>query len=177
MKRRLNIFLREGLDMGRRVKLRDLGIPGDSDTAYKAPNKLYYSSKAAYDALLESEINRKKCIDALFDMLEYKKELRPPSYLYKKLKECESYGYDIVYETILDQAENIEWAIHNKEFNSEINKIAYIMSIVQNHLMDIYKQQKRAEAFRKRESSKIINIEEYQAKKQKNKDIGRWLDD
>ena len=117
-----------------------------------------------------------KCIDALYDVLEYKKDLKPPTYLYKKLKEFAGFGYDVVYDTILDQWENMEWAIHHKEFQSEINKIAYIMSIVQNHLMDIYKQRK-CEQIRERKSAEIINIEEYQAKKQKNKDIRKWLDD
>jgi len=124
----------------RRVKLQDTGEYGTSSTAYQAPNKKYYSSEAAYLKMAANATYRAKCIDAMYAILEYKTFMKLPTYFYKRLKECEGYGYDVVYRCMLDKANDIRWAVNNKDFNSEVGKMMYIWAILNNYMNDALKE-------------------------------------
>jgi hypothetical protein len=54
------------------------------------------------------------------------------------VKSKEGYPYDIILDTLLSNADVIRWAIEQKNFTSENNKINYIMAIVDSHINDSY---------------------------------------
>ena len=120
----------------RKVKLQDTGEYSTSNTAYQAPNKKYYSSKAAYEKMAANATYRAKCIDTMYNILDYQTFMKLPTYFYKRLKECEGYGYEVVYRCMLDKANDIRWAVKNKDFNSEVGKMMYIWAILNNYMND-----------------------------------------
>ena len=167
----------------RKVKLQDTGEFGLDTAAYKAPNNKYYSSEAAYKKMAMNAEYRAKCIDAMYAILEYKTFMKLPTYFYKRLKECEGYGYDVVFHCIQNKAKDIKWAINNKNFNSEIGKMMYIWAILNNHMNDALKEvvaERRAEEKRNQispvEQSVDVDLE-INNKKQRTVDISKFLEE
>lgn len=164
--------------MGRRVKLWDApGEYGDSDTAYKVEKK-YYTSKEAYESYQNDNLNRQKVIILIHSLLGYEEHQMIPTIFLKKLKEWKPYGYDVVLQTLEDNASSVEWALQNKNFDSEIRKVQYISSIIANHLVDTEKKMKRE----KRSiglMSNVVIIDDFVDlnNTQKTKDISRFLED
>lgn len=167
----------------RKVKLQDTGEYSTDVASYKAPNKKYYSSEAAYKKMVVNAEYRAKCIDAMYAILEYQSFMKIPTYFYKRLKECEGYGYDVVYKCIQNKAKDIQWAIHNKDFNSEVGKMMYIWAILNNSMNDALKEviaDRRAEEKRKNITvvEQSVNVDlDIPEKKQHTVDISKFLED
>ena len=166
----------------RKVKLQDTGEYSTSDVAYHAPDKKYYSSEAAYKKVVTNNLYRKKCIDGMYELLEYKEFMKIPTYFYKRLKECEGYGYDVVYRCMQIKAKDIRWAIHNKEFNTEVGKMMYIWAILNNSMNDALKEvvAERREEEKKLKDTKIeesVNVDlDIKTVKQHTVNISRFLE-
>lgn len=169
--------------MGRKVKLQDTGEFGTSDHAYQAPNKKYYSTESAYKKIALNGEYRVKCVSAIYDLLGYKDFMKLPTYFYKRLKDCEGYGYDVVFRCIQKKSKDIQWAIEHKDFSSEVGKMMYLWAILDNSMNDALKEviQEKRES-EKIEKSKLVegmvgidlNIN---SRKQKTVDISRFLED
>lgn len=125
--------------MSRRVKCQDTGEYSTSDCAYRATNGKYWSSEAAYQQWVENKEWRQKSVDALFEILGYQSGMTVPGVLWKNFAKYEKMGYETVYETIIGERKNIEWAMQNKEFKSEAGLISYVCRTLENHMMDYYK--------------------------------------
>jgi len=164
--------------MGRQVKLWDKpGEKGDSTVSYKAPNGKYYSSESAYQQIMAQKEYRKKCLDYLCNILDYDDDIPFPTIMPKLLDEMKKCGYDVLFETIQRHENNIVWALQNKDFSNEYQKIKYIMTIVRNNVIDVYREYQQKVAA-DRTKAEIINIDDFkQQHKQKKTDISRWLDD
>lgn len=164
--------------MGRKVKLQDTGGFGDSAINYKAENGKYYTSENAYLIIKTNKEYRQKCIDKIAEVLDYQLGMKLPTVTFKKLNEFEVYGYDVVYETIIQQSGAIDWALQNKQFNQETAKIFYIMAIIQNNIMTEYKKKI---AKNKQQDKKIttidVEIEDIKVTSKQTKDISKWLED
>ena len=128
----------------RQVKCRDTGILVSASDAWKAPDGKYYSSQGAFNHLIHEREYKQKCLEELGNLLGYSEGQKFPTIVAKKLKEYESYGYEVVLKTILDKKEIIGYAIDTKNFNSEYNKVAYVMAIITNNINDVYKKFKSA---------------------------------
>ena len=169
--------------MSRKVKLQDTGEFGINTQAYQAQNKKYYSSKEAYQKIARNAEYRAKCIDGMYALLEYKDFMKLPTYFYKRLSECEGYGYDVVYHCMKKKARDIQWAIHNKEFNSEVGKMQYIWAILNNYMNDALKQvvaERRAEEKKNKTSAveESVNVDlEIPEVKQSTVNISKFLED
>ena len=111
----------------------------DRKDAYKAPNGFYYSSKAAYDQLVDREQKRKKCIDFMYELLGYDDFMKMPTIFYKKLNEWSPYGYDVIYAAMVLTETDIRNSIRQKTFKDEYCKTIYASMIIENHLNDAYK--------------------------------------
>lgn len=141
--------------MARQVKCQDTGEKSTSDKAYKAPNGKYYSSKEAYQEIFIQKEARNECIAYLYELLDYD-DIPAPTVLYKLLDEMKKCGYDVILTTLEQCEDKIKWALDHKEFNNEYNRIKYLMAIVRNNVVDVYKvkqDQKKAA---------IIDIKNYQ---------------
>ena len=167
----------------RKVKLQDTGEYSTSDVAYKAPNKKYYSNEAAYKKMQINAEYRQKCINAMYELLEYKDFMKIPTYFYKRLKECEGYGYDVVFRCMQMKASSIQWALHNKEFNTEVGKMMYIWAILNNSMNDALKEvvAERREEERKLKNNtteESVNVDlDITTVKQKTVNISRFLEE
>ena len=127
------------------VKLHDYNNNGkiNREDAYKAPNGFYYSSEDAYKATIQREEQRKQCIDKMYDFMGYQSFMKIPTIFYKKLQTWETYGYNVVLTAMKLSEDSIRQADMTKEFSSEFNKISYFSAIIQNHLNDAFKMEKR----------------------------------
>ena len=101
-----------------------------------------------------------------------------PGVLWKNFAKYEKMGYETVYETIVGERKNIEWALQNKAFKSESGMIMYVCKILENHMMDYYKT---IQAVKKQkqinEAMQLPEDIEIQNKKQGSRDISRFLED
>ena len=138
--------------MGRKVKNQTTGELADSDTLYKVttlsssgrPITKYYSDEASYNKIKENSVYYKKCIETIMDMFGYEPGMKFPTTFSKRLSELKCYGYKVVYDTIARQTSSIQWALDNKRFKDEYGKISYVMSIIENHVLDEYKLAKKS---------------------------------
>ena len=166
---------------GRRVKIQDTGQYGNSEEAFRAPNKKYYSSEEAWQNIQLNNQYRDKCIQFVMDLLGYRPGMKLPTLTYKKIKEYEEpYGLDVLYETMLSCEQSCTWALQNKQFTGEVAKIMYIFAIFQNNAMDQWKKKvaKKRDLYIAESQSKDFATEdvvEY-VPKVKN-DIRRFLND
>ena len=116
----------------------------ERDLAYrvrKGKRNYYYSSKEAYEAI-ESDIKyRHKSMNLLTEILGFKNAKDLPQLTYKYINEYqEPLGLDVLYDTLIFKRNDIEYALGNKDFESELAKIKYIFGIVQNNYMTEYKK-------------------------------------
>lgn len=167
--------------MGRQVVLRDLNIKGNSDTAYKAPNGKYYSSQEAYEKILTEQKYKSDCIKLMYNLLGYDQFMKLPTIFYKKLAEWEQYSYKVVYICMIKKSPAIDWALSNKDFKNENSKVLYLCAILDNHMVDTYRETKRQEKKVSREVAKNkneqINSMEIVNPVQQTKNLSRWLED
>lgn len=162
----------------RRVKCQDTGEYSTNDIAYKAANGKYYSSEAAYIQLVEQQQQRQKCIDLLYDILDFDRDIIVPSILFKNLKNYEKVGYDVVYETILEERNDINWALNNIDFKNITGMIIYVCKILENHMLDVYKRKQHDKRVAEKQNDVVIpSSTEVRNKKQKTKDISRFLEE
>ena len=145
--------------MPRQCKLQDTGESVPVDQAFRAPNKKYYSSEAAWQKVVINKEYRSKCVDFLMSLLDYKEGMKLPTITYKKIQEYEPYGLDVLYATMLSQQSSCEWALQNKDFRQETAKIFYLFAIFQNHIMDEYKQKVQAEKSKRQAEKQVENAE------------------
>lgn len=129
--------------MGRKCKCQDTGEYSNTDVAYRAPNGKYYSSEKAWNLYDKNLQYKNKIIDEMYMILQYKSFMKIPSVFYKYLKEWEDFGYDVVLDTINKQKDAFDWALKNKTFKSESAKLIYMSMIIQNNLIDSYKEKQR----------------------------------
>ena len=121
----------------RQVKCRDTGVLVSASDAWKAPDGKYYSSKGAFEHLMNEKTYRQQCLEELGNILGYHDGQKFPTVVAKKLKEYEYYGYKVVLKTIITKKSDMEYAISHKEFASEYNRVAYIMAIITNSINDV----------------------------------------
>ena len=164
----------------RKVKLQDTGEYSTNDVAYQAPNKKYYSSEEAYKKIVRNNLYRTKCIESMYILLGYKDYMKIPTYFYKRLKECEGYGYDVVYRCMQLKAKDVQWALTNKSFTSEIGKIMYIWAIFDNNmndaLKDVVAERRRQEMETKDNESVNVDLDITDTE-QHTVNISRFLED
>ena len=126
--------------MARKVNCVATGEKGTSDTFYKSPDGKWFKSETVYQAWQKNNKYYKLCVEILFNYLEIKEGEPFPTFLTKKLKEYKSMGYDILYDTIIENQSTIEWALANKTFKNTTGKIMYIFAIISNRIYDVRKR-------------------------------------
>ena len=164
----------------RKVKCRDTGEYSTSDIAYQASDKKYYSSEDGYKKYIRNIEYRKKCIDGMYALLGYESYMKIPTIFYKRLKECEGYGYDVVYKCMQMKAKEVQWALNNKQFTTEIGKVMYVWAILENHMNDALKAvvAERREQEKQTKSDESVNVDlNIKVVEQHTVNISRFLED
>ena len=131
--------------MARLVKLVDTGelVPKTTPGIYLAPNKRYYSSEDIWLIGDLDELNRKKCINKMYDFMGYESTQKLSTLFFGKLKEWrQGYKYNVILRAMELAKESIEYATRTKSFDNENAKIKYIIAIIQNNLNDALKREK-----------------------------------
>ena len=161
--------------MARRVKCIDTGEYSTSDVAYRAINGKYWSSEAAYNKHQDQMEWFHKCVNLIMSELGYDENF-VPTLIMKNLKRYEKVGYDVAYDTINHVHDSIMWALQNKTFIKEFNKITYVFRIIDNHVLDVYEERKR-DREQKRINDRMVvpQNDEINNRKQETHDISRFL--
>lgn len=151
----------------------------DRNGKIKKTNK-YYTSKEAYEKWESNKIYRQKCIDLMYEILQYKEFMKLPGFFWKKLSSWESYEYKVVYRCMQNNYKNMCWAIINKDFGSETGKVMYLSAIIENNLNDALKEinaeNKLYTSAKNDDIADMIDLDVI-GKKQSKKDISRFLED
>jgi len=168
------------------VKCLDTKEKMDRSEAYclnvNGKNK-YYSSKEGYERFVYNNHYRNKSIDLIRDMMGYVlPQMQLPTITYRKIEETfkEPIGYDVLYDTLVSQKKNIEWAFQNKEFGSESARVMYLFGIVNNHYMEEWRKKvakKRAETHHVQSEQEDPEEIETIERKQAVKDLRSFLDE
>lgn len=168
--------------MGRRVKCQVTGEYGNSDDFVKVGSK-YYKSQEVYDEFQrESELRRKIIHVISVDILGYESGQVFPTILVRRLKELNFYPNEVILETVQNLQDSLLWAMQNKDFRSDVNRIEYIFAAIKNHINDVYKRYKVRKNAANHETvignqlSDFANMTVEKPKKQKNRDIS-WAFD
>ena len=161
------------------VNCRDINEKRPKEECYKAPDGKYYSSEQGY---LDVQFSKKKwneCLDVLSKIFGYYDGMKFPTTIPKRLKQLNTYGYDVVLETIYRNAKPITWAIKRKDFNTEYQRIAYVFGIIEHDILSVYqKKQNAIEASKNMESKEIDNIDLNQiGSNKKSRDVSKLLGD
>lgn len=128
--------------MARKVKCKDTGILTDKDNAYCVNcngKNTYWSSEEAYKSHIRNLEYKNKCIDLMHEIFNYnpKKDILN-TFFYKTLSEYSNIGYEVVYDTMVGEYNNIIRALSKVDFSKEPNdfrKTKYVLAIIQNNIM------------------------------------------
>lgn len=121
--------------------------------------RLHKKCEEEYKELMEYKKNELYWFDQVYEqlkeLLEYTSEQNLPKSLiiriqdlrngtiFKRgsgrvIKSKEGYKYEIIFDCLLASGDSFKWAIKNNTFNKEINKINYLMAIVEGNINDSY---------------------------------------
>lgn len=127
---------------------------GTTDKFYKAPNGRYFKDQDAYDRWLigkekkkpkKKKVTYKDIINKVYDLLQYEEGQPFPRIIGRRIKELNFYSYDVILKTFNECTPAIERAFRTKTFDSEIQRCNYMMAIISNHIVDVYRESQRAE--------------------------------
>lgn len=121
---------------------------------YKVGKNLKQNKLSPEDKIIWLEIN-----DTIYKLLQYDSGQYHPL-IPKRIKEFStSYPYRVILDTIKTCSNSITWAVHNKKFEKDTNRVQYILAIIERNLNDTYRKYKQSQ-IREIKESKIESIEE-----------------
>lgn len=153
------------------------GEKADASTLYKAADGKYYTSKTAYDALLQERECRLKCLDLIGASLQYPEGSKLPTIAYKRLGELSPFGYSVVLQVIREHMRDIEWAMRNRDFRDDSGRVMYIFGIIKNNVGQKYRESKRVEKPNTPSVDYLSCSTETRNAAQKTRDISRFLEE
>lgn len=119
--------------------------------------KSYYCTEEEYKDIQSEKEQYKTCLERIAEVMNIK--FVPPVML-KKINELrEFYNYCVIERTFIECKSTIQWALDNKEFNSEFVKAKYITSIVANNIAKVDKKIKQEKKELEKLFSKSNNTE------------------
>jgi hypothetical protein len=150
------------------VKCWDLnGEKRPKELCYKAPNRKYYSCKSAYEKVQERTKWKNKCTAFMQEIMGYEQDMKLPTSWYKFVEEFSSYGFDVIYDTLVVNEKTFRWALETKTFKNDSHALNYFKAIIQNSIMEQFRQKKaRKKADIKEQSSPCIEMLEISAAKE-----------
>lgn len=120
---------------------------------------LHKKCEEEYKELMEYKKNELYWFDQVYEqlkeLLEYTSEQQLPKSLITRIQDLrngtvlkrgegrvikskEGYKYEIIFDCLLASGDSFKWAMKNNTFNKEVNKINYLMAIVENNINDSY---------------------------------------
>lgn len=136
---------------------------GTTDIFYKVnengKNK-YYKNKKIYDKYMKQKNDRDILLKYIaLEILDYQEKQIVPTILLKKIKELnEFYEYEVIYEAFKEKKDTLKYWINlDGKFNSEYQKVSYMMAIINNSINDIYERWKIKQQRLQKENS--INVD------------------
>lgn len=153
--------------MGRNAKCKCCGkklITTEAFYIVKNNKREYYCSEKEFDEYIRNK-NKEKygwnelCDFVKIDVLGYDSVQQLPKFLIQRLQDIrngtttepevgrvvrykEGYEYEIILETFKECLEDIKFWAGKKSFKTERSRINYIMTIIENHIGEIYEKKK-----------------------------------
>lgn len=151
----------------------DLDEKIDSESAYKAQNGKYYSSKDAYEKI-QLEIKRKKwATNELIILLGFEEYKIIPTILFKVINSYNEIGYEALCETIVAEEKVIKYAMANNNFKNDYAKVKYVEAVINNNINDVIRKPK---AEISETDDIVVDDTKLNNPKQKQKDISQFLE-
>lgn len=171
---------------GRRVKCFATGEYGNSLEYVKHDNR-WWKNEEVYQTYTNNTLYRKKAYDLYSTIIGYEKGQIFPNYVHKRFKKLEFYGWEVIYQNMIECRESMEWAIFHKEFRNDIAQTAYLFTIMEAHINDVYANLKKQKADIEQAEKRTlemamyegddINLDVIQTAPQKKRDISQWLEE
>lgn len=120
---------------------------------------IHKKCESNYNELMQFKENELYWMNQIYEqikeLLGYSKEQRLPNSLITRIQDLrngtvmkkdygrivkskEGYRFEIIFDCLLSNGDNIRWAMKNNTFAKESNRINYLMAIVENNINDSY---------------------------------------
>lgn len=151
--------------IARKCKCQVTGEWGNTDIFYKVTNKKgrnkYYKTKEIYNKYIKEKESQEKLLKYIaIEILDYDQYRVLPPILLKKIKEIHKvYNYEVILETFQQNRDTLNyWMNLEDKFENEFQRVSYMMAIINNNIIDIYKEWKRKQSRKKKETNVDVNI-------------------
>ena len=171
---------------GRKVKCFATGEYGSS-LEFVQHDKHWWKNEEVYAEYKRRTEFRQKSYDLYSEIIGYEKGQIFPGYIHKRFKKLEFYGWEVIYQNMLECRDSMEYAIFFKDFKNEIQQTAYLFAIMEGNINGCYARMKKAKAEKQRleaESAKSatycnqdVDLDAVQTSTQKKRDISQWLEE
>lgn len=175
----------KGMQRGHRVKCFATGEFGNS-LEYVYRDKHWWKNEAVYERYLKNREYRDKCYELYATILGYEQGQMFSGYVFKRFKKLEFYGWECIYNNMLDCRDDMEWAVSHKDFSNDSAQTGYLFAIMERRINICYakmKAQRQEENRKKRmaeQAAKYVNdvdLTVVQNASEKKRDISKWLED
>ena len=179
--------MKEVIKIGRKCKCRICTNKLTTDVAYCVKvngRNQYYCSEEEYNKEQEKKRDKIECNKYIAEIMRVPCITPAMMKLVNGLNDY--YDYKIIKRAFKDNKDSIQWALANKEFNSEFAKCKYIISIILNNIEKskkawIKEQEELQKLFNKTNSNnvdiEILNFNRIDVKTKQNSDISMFLED
>jgi len=127
----------------------------------------------------QQNLLKNQCIDFLRNIMGYKPKMKLPTVTFRKIEEYrDTYGFDVLLDTLKKEEQTIIWALANKDLPQETAKILYIFGIIQNSAGGVWREKVKKERMMNRKEPEIdFDNLEINNGKQKVRDISAYVEE
>lgn len=170
---------------GRIVKCFATGEYGTSLNFVKHDNH-WWKNEEVYNQYAANCAYRTKAYDLYSQIIGYEKGKIFPPYVHKRFQKLEFYGWECIYQNMLECRSSMEWAIYHKDFQNENHQTAYLFVIMEGNINSCYSRMKKekeaAERLAKKRDEEVkyssdVDMNAVKTSNSKKRDISKWLDD
>lgn len=170
---------------GRIVKCFATGEYGTSLSFVKHDNH-WWKSEEVYQQYAKSCEYRTKAYDLYSAIIGYEKGQIFPGYVHRRFQKLEYYGWECVYQNMLECRSSMEWAVFHKEFQNINHQTGYLFAIMESNINGCYARMKKEKEEAERRAKKYdeavkymsdINLDTAKTRETKKRDISKWIDD
>ena len=146
----------------------------------------WWKNEEVYKEYMKNLEYRRKAYELYGKIIGYETGQIFPGYIHKRFKKLEFYGWECIYQNMIECRLSMEWAITHKDFQNAIGEAAYMFAIMEGNINGCYKRmkkQKQDELLKQKHSeenekySNDVDLASVQSVTTKKRDISKWLED
>lgn len=170
---------------GRRVKCYATGEYGNS-LEYVQHDKHWWKNEEVYQQFIKNKIYRDKAYNLYSLIIGYEKGQVFSGYIHKRFKKLSYYGWECIYQNMMECRSSMEWAVLHKDFENDVVQAAYLFAIMESNINGCYSrmrkqaiEENRNKVLAERAARYVndVDLTSVQNAPKKNRDISQWLED